>query len=248
LCPLQGRAYLNLAELSFLESLDREAPRRYVEQALVLRPYDARVLFFAGREAWTAGDFPRGIEHWRGAFQRSYVYQQFIIQMLAPNVPAQFFIETFAPDRDALQRLTKQFRTLNKPQDYAYLLGRFAQSSVELAQQSNGPEAIDAWLQAHRAFDELQDGKRALACLQHALKSDPTSYEVHYTAGKWLYDRGEFAPAAEHLVWCSQRRPRDTELKTLAELAAKRRLQGSSDIRTVSGEAEIGNSRNPTRE
>jgi lipopolysaccharide biosynthesis regulator YciM len=236
LCPMQGRGYLQLAELSFLESLDQELPQRYIDQAVVLRPYDPRVLFIAGREAWTKGEFQSGVEHWRKAFQRSYAYQEFIMQMLAPNVPAQYFVETFAPDRDALVRMIKQFRSLNKAEDFKYLVSRYAQSSVELAKQSNGGEALTAWLDAQRAFDDLNDPERAQACLQNALKVDPTSYEAHHAAGKWFYQHQQFAAAAEHLSWCAERRPRDQELQALAAEASKQRLTGASGIRTVSGD------------
>lgn len=237
LCPMQGRGYLNLAELSFLEDLDAEKPTQYIAQALTVRPHDPRVIFIAGREAWTNGDFEQGIAHWKKAFHRNQVYQQFIIQALAPNVPAKFFLETFDPDWYALERLTKHFRTLNKTEDYGVLVQRFAETSVERARGLQGAEAVEAWLHAQRSYDALNDSNRAYTCLENALRSDPTSFEAHYAAGNWFYKQEQYSQATEHLVWCTRRRPRDAELKTLAESASKRKLQGPSKIRTVSGES-----------
>jgi len=239
LCPLQGRAYLNLAELSFLVTRDAEKPSEYIDQALTVRPHDPRVIFVAGREAWTNGDFEQGIVHWKRAFHRSRAHQLFIIRALAPNVPAQFFIDTFDPDWQALEHLTQHFKTLQKPDDYDLLVRRFAETSVERAREMEGPEAVEAWLHAQRSYDAIGDQQRVMVCLENALRSDPTSFDAHYSAGKWFYQHEQFTEAAEHFVWCSRRRPRDEQLQTLTEAATRMRLQTPSNIRTVSGQSEI---------
>ena len=56
LCPLEGRAYLALAELSFLEGDDGRMHRALIDQALRVRPWDGAVLFAVSEEASLEGD------------------------------------------------------------------------------------------------------------------------------------------------------------------------------------------------
>ncbi len=68
LCPLQGQGYLYLAELSFLDDVNRRLPAALIDQALAVRPHDGGVLFKAGEEAALAGDAEAAIGYWKRAF------------------------------------------------------------------------------------------------------------------------------------------------------------------------------------
>ncbi len=60
LCPLEGEAYIYLAELSFLAGEGREARSAYVRQAMQVRPHDPAVRLAAGNESALCGDLNRG--------------------------------------------------------------------------------------------------------------------------------------------------------------------------------------------
>ena len=70
-CPLQGEAYLFLAELIFLEGKDQSAKSALVNQAIRVRPFDGKVLLMAGKEAAVAGEVETAVAHWKKSFKYS---------------------------------------------------------------------------------------------------------------------------------------------------------------------------------
>lgn len=221
LCPMQGRAYLDLADLKCLESGDLEIAQRFIAQALTVRPYDARVLFTAGREAWAAGDADAARVHWVGAFHRNYQHQTFIISAMAPSAPAQAVIETFQPDWKALKQITEFYKTLERPIDYGFALQTFAAASEAKAQEAEGATAADYWVHAGRSYDAIRNTAKAQACLQSAVSADPQSFEARSALGRWLLANGNATDALEHLAWCNSRKPNDDTFKTLVDRATR---------------------------
>ncbi len=226
LCPLQGRGYLYLAELDFLDGAGPDTPQEYVRQAQIVRPYSPQVLFAAGREAWLTGKFELAVANWNAAFHRDGTYQRRIIDLLAPHVSAPAFIKTFEPDPTALRLLALRYKALmNRDDDYKFALSAHAEKLTARAQTLKNREAVRSWLDAQQAFDELGDPDRALRCLQAALDVDPNSFNVHSVLGMWLYRQQRFAEAAEHLTWCSKQRPGDRGLRKLAKKAVEQSLR-----------------------
>ena len=112
LCPLQGRAYVYLAELSFLGGADATVGRACVQQALRVRPYDGAVLYAAGTEALLAGDAARWLECSKRAFRSGRRQQQQLMGDLAAGTSAEnlpvlidFILREFQPDLQALRFL-----------------------------------------------------------------------------------------------------------------------------------------------
>ena len=110
LCPLQGQAYLHLAELAFLQQPDPRMQQALLDQALRVRPYDGTVLFCLGREAVLQGQWDTGLAYWRQAFQHTPDIQDEIIRAVAPQVAPAIFVTIFQPDRQGLRKLFQYYR------------------------------------------------------------------------------------------------------------------------------------------
>ena len=106
LCPLQGQAYLHLAELAFLDHSDPDFGHRLLEQARRVRPYDGMVLFCLGREAVLDGKWDEGLPYWRQAFSHDPHVRQTIIHAVAPQVSADVLLTILQPDQQGLGRCT----------------------------------------------------------------------------------------------------------------------------------------------
>ena len=68
LSPLQGEAYIFMAELNFLRETSRDHELALIDQALRTRPEAPPVLVTAGREALLAGDNETGLKHFKKVF------------------------------------------------------------------------------------------------------------------------------------------------------------------------------------
>ena len=249
LSPLQGRGYLYMSELCFLEGGDRELQQSYVNQALKVRPFGAQVLFVAGREAWSSyirylvelenifeendprveeirrkakREYDRAMAYWKGAFNRDVTYQQRITNLLIDYVTAKFLIENFNPDVDALKRLEARFRNLNRPNDHRLVLYHLAIGIMKQSQDPNNDKPIQDLLAAAQIFDQLVDHERVVECYQTALKASPNSFRVRYSVGRWLYKQGRFNEASKHLEWCLRLKQDD---ETLMKMVARSKEQ-----------------------
>jgi O-antigen ligase/thioredoxin-like negative regulator of GroEL len=227
-CPLRAEAYLHLAQLSFLEGQSALGKSAYVEQALKVRPFDASVAFEAGYEALLSGDVDRACECWRVCFRVNRRYRNQLIKLLAPWTAASVFLDTFELDEKAIELLAESYRLADRPDDYRLVLRRLAQSRRQRARALQGTDAVEAWIEAAEAYEDLDDPSQRLECLQSAVRSDASHYEAHYLLGKCFYDLRQYATAAKHLRWCLQRRPYDETLRTLVEAAVNERLRLSS--------------------
>ena len=98
LCPLQGEAYLYLAQLCFLEGGDASAKAAYVAQSLRLRPCDGEVLFEAGREALLAGDPAAAQTHWKRCFHAGGTSRTKLVKLLAGHVSLVQLISSYEPE------------------------------------------------------------------------------------------------------------------------------------------------------
>lgn len=249
LCPLEGAAYVYLADLAFLSpgakgdpegarfssptalpgiELPASLRNRCIEQALAVRPYEASVLFAAGEQAWLTGDSEKGLAYWQAAFHRNVVYQERIITILADFVPVSFFVKHFDPDWEALGRLKERFRETADPDEYAKLLRRFAEVSIERAREFRNSRSLLPWYLRHaqQAYDEIGEHEAAEKCLLAALKVDPNSFEARYNLGRWYFDQERYDEAAKHLAWCARRRPENYNVQSLAMSATKASLRG----------------------
>jgi len=232
LCPLQGEAYLFLAEICFLDAnVDpATAKKQYLAQALNVRPYDGAVLFEIGREAWLAGNLERGLEFWQKAFAVGRRYQKQLIHLLCGRVPLEFFVETFEPDLAAMRLVHERCRELGDPN----LLGQARQfhgeAAVAAARLLEGPEAAETYLEACWVAGRLGDRELAVACAREAYKQDPNNYNVREALAKSLVAADRAAEAEEHLQWCLARRPNSKRLEELSKQYVRRRIDRQARI------------------
>ncbi len=216
--PLDGEAYVYLADLAFLEGCEGPGTAAYIAQGLKVRPYHGDVLFSAGL---LAGEPDRALELWKASFHAGRVHQQRLIKLLAPQLSADFLVETFQPDARSLGYVVRCYQDRGEPEQLAIARRHYANACIVEAQQHRGAEATDWLLKAAAAFGGLEQIDAQLQCLQEAVNRDTTHYQAHYQLGRCLHKSGRHQEAATHLQWCLQRRPKDQKLRKLVEAAIK---------------------------
>jgi tetratricopeptide (TPR) repeat protein len=218
LCPLEGTAYLYLAELAFLQGGD-SARDRLIAQALAVRPFDGVVLYTAGYEAMRTGDVQRASDYYRRSFQRGPETQCLIIESLAPYVLPEAFVEFFAPDTNGLSKLFDYYRVAEQP-EAARLIGQHYVRSLETqAQNSSGSVAAGYWNTAQEVHDYLRDKSQALAAARQAVAAKPEDFHLRFQLASQLHQAGKLTAALQEFRWCQRRRPEDRTVRArLAEV------------------------------
>lgn len=221
LCPLQARAYLQLADLGWLHDIEPEAESALIAQAQAARPFDAAVHLRLGTIAWSEQRLEDGLAHFQEAFARDVRYRQPMLESMYRQFPAAFFLENFDLDLQMLAMLKSLYKQSDDVRGYAQVLETLADRSVEAAEQANGEDAINHWLQAFRCYRELQMDADADRALRSAFERNPNSEELRLAMAKWDFDHQRFESAAEHYRWCYRENPGDQSLRELAEESAR---------------------------
>ncbi|MEN6492850.1 MAG: O-antigen ligase family protein [Thermoguttaceae bacterium] len=224
-CPLHGATYARLATLTFLHGPQTPDKDHCLQQALTLWPFDGTLLFEAGQEASLAGDSPTAYTLWKRSFQCGSRHQDRLIRHLAPQLPADAFLEIFPMESPALARLEAQYRRLQQSDDLKVVLAAHAQVAGRNATNLADVEAVKAWQEAARAYRELGETDACIASLQQALRWDSSNYDVHYTLGTCLFKAKRYPEAEEHLTWCRQRKRYDTTLRSMLDTIVTERLR-----------------------
>ncbi|MBN1394209.1 MAG: O-antigen ligase family protein [Pirellulales bacterium] len=233
LCPLEGRAYLYLAELSFLRGGDETVKRVCIQQALRVRPHDGDVLYAAAEEAILAGNVPLWLEYAKKAAASGPRCQLRIITRLvsvtpAENIPtvADFAIREFDPDLVVLRALHDECLKRCPPRQLEPL-ARYRMLKVEReAQNSSGPGAAALWLEAHRLHNQMDNAADAIRCARQAMECDPNGFEARYRLALSLIKQHSYAEAETMLRWCRQLKPGDKNVEANLRKAMKGRLDG----------------------
>ena len=237
LCPLQGQAYVHLAELRFLDDLDPQHGPALLRQALLVRPQSASVQFAVGRQQWLDGQIDEALVSWKSAFHQDQSSQDKILALLVGNVQAEVILDHLKPDLTALKRLEAQYLNDQQPlPDYPVIARAYAEA---LKQEFANPECdqpIDQLIAAAAIYNRLQDADEAEACLRHAFQIDRTSFAARKILGAFLLDQERFTEASEHLNWCVRMSPHDRWLRGLAEQALANSLRGPIGIQPVGAE------------
>ncbi|MHB1035272.1 MAG: O-antigen ligase family protein [Pirellulales bacterium] len=231
LAPLQGRGYLYLAELCFLDREDAAAKRAYVRQALAVRPFDGAVLYAAALDAWLEGNPQAWLDHARRAFASGpATRRQMIDDLVGRSSPEgladmiAFVLTEFQPDLDGLRILYDTAARRGQPDQLAPLVRHFALAAETAAKDLKNDEAARVWMEARDLHARLADGPRALACARRALECDPSSYPARHGLAVCLLDQEQYDEAESQFRWCLQRRPSDQGLEDQFKRALKGRL------------------------
>lgn len=239
LCPLQGEAYVYLAQLDFLSQRPAVQPSAYIEQALRLRPKSGVVLLAAGLQAIEAGDIVRAATHWRQAFRQDPRFQRRMIATVAPLTTPAFFLTYFQPDAGGLGELFAHYRASGRL-DYA---AEIAQPLVaELSQRAaseSGDAATRTWMKMYEVYRVLDNCLFRIECLGRALQHSPRNYKLHQLMAREQFMRHNYEAAIGEIRWCLSRKPNDRKLKAMLAQATKLKLrQASAAITDAANHAE----------
>ena len=242
LCPVEGRAYVYLADLSFLAGADGAVKQAYVEQALRVRPFDGSVLYAAATEALLAGDHAQWLEYLKrachsGPRQQEQVLGNLVAGWPAENLPALIddILRQLQPDLQSARFLYDICVKRCPPEQLAPLASYRAQRAEIEAPTLENTEAATVWLEAQQLHSQLGDDDAALRCVGNALQCDPGNYNAHYQSALCLLKQGMFAEAESHVRWCLQRTPNDQAVANLLREALKGRLDGQRRAATENG-------------
>lgn len=236
-CPVQGEAYILLADLAFLDPASSGRTPRLVDQAIRVEPYTGGVLFDAGRHAYYAGDTDSALDIWRRAAAQQGGHRNQLAAALAALTPAQEFVTQFNPDWELTGFAFKHYQLLGREDQLRVL----ADHALRAAHSDDG---VATWLRARRWQQagqfQLDTGRpeKALECLEQAIAVDTTNYEYRRTLAGALFAAGRYEDADPHLRWCVARAPDDLVLRNKLEAIAKQRLSSGrvvSVTRTLLG-------------
>ena len=231
LCPLQGRGYVFLGELCFLEPGGEAAKESYLAQAIRARPFDGEVLHAVAAEALFARDYDRWLELSRASFACGRPHQKRIItelfeQTTPETLPAmiEFVVREFHPNREGLADVSEAASRRGRPEQLVWLKRCQAAQTEADATVASGETAAGLWAEAHALHAALGDPRRALDCAENAASAAPQNFEARHALAVALLDAGRPAEAEPHLHWCLQQRPNDARVGTQWKTALKGRL------------------------
>jgi tetratricopeptide (TPR) repeat protein len=213
LSPLQGLGYIQLSELSFLESPSPILKKSYVDQAARVRPHAGPVLYSRGKEAALAGDATTAFKLWKEAFHQDPKIRQVLIDSLTNQMPAGFFIMCFEPDTQSLEPLFYRYIANGRMDDAKFVAQKFAPSLCTDAPKKVPSEAARCWHKAQEIYFWLEEYEKALACVQHAVELSPSEFEYRLALARLLARHQRFAEAEAHFEWCVRRRPESEDLR-----------------------------------
>lgn len=211
-CPLQGRGYINWADLAFLRGSQPALTKVLLAQAQLVRPHDGAVLFNLGREAALAGNAPEALEFWKAAFRLDARYRNAVIQALAPRLPATAFVQHFQPNAEETEALFHFYRVRNaitEARTIAPMLGSYL---TKLASTQQGTEAMRTWLKCVDVYRCVDNGSGAVEAAQQAVKANPNDFDARLALAHQLTKEQRLAEAEEHWYWCARRHPHDKAL------------------------------------
>ena len=218
LCPLQGQAYVHLAELRFLEDLAPLHGPALLLQAQLVRPQSATVQFAVGRQRWLDGKVDEALAAWKFAFHQDKNSQEQILTLLVGNVPAPVILNSLQPDLAAMQRLEARYLNDQQPlAEYPVVARAYAEALKKELANPECDQPVERLIAAAAVYNHLQDTEATEACLRRALEIDRSSFVARKMYGVYLYEHEEYTRATEYLNWCVRMAPNDRWLRSVAE-------------------------------
>lgn len=225
LCPLQGEAYVYLAELSFLEGGDAGTVGAYSNQSLIVRPQDPDVLFAVGKRNLIDGNIDQTVLLWRTAYQCDGKHQHLINSILSHDMTTANFLETFQPTWTPLQNLWAQYRDNGRLDNLKILLPYAShEASQQIASLSPIQASVIWWGLAGMQKDAGQQDD-ALQSLQLAHSANPDHFGMRYDLAKCLVDMGRPELAEPHLRWCLGQSPNNESLQAELQKLSRTKMQ-----------------------
>ena len=228
LCPLQGEGYLYLANLCFLKGHDHESIDAYLQQSLQVRPHDGQVLFEAGRQELLLGRYDKSLTHWQQIFLEQGSHQIQIIRLLAGQIPAADFLESFPTDWRTLVYLWQWYQQVGNPEDIQHIVRQAENLADKECPKYPSERAAYVWRSLAQMQQTLAESDHGVLSLSHAYEVAPDDYLVRKEYGLALLKAQEFRLAESHLRWCLARKPDDSVVHSQLVLAANGALAQSA--------------------
>ncbi|HEY0985192.1 MULTISPECIES: O-antigen ligase family protein [unclassified Schlesneria] len=225
--PLRSKSYILLADLNFLDRLDdADFLERCLSQSLKLRPRDPDTMYLVGASELQEGDMDRALEYWRPAFAGSRRMQERIANILAGQMDVEFFETEFQPDWKALELIGQAYKKVGRDEEAERVQRRYIEEGLVRAESLTSDEELETtMISVRNACIELGDRDEAVNVLKLAVERLPHSYSIHYMLGLDLMNSDRVVEASEHLEWCTNRQPGDSNLRKLTSKAVIERLK-----------------------
>lgn len=232
-CPVQGYAYVSLMESNFMRDPADELHDELIDQAMLVRGYDPRVRFVAGREAMMSGEQQRALELWESVFHSAQSFRLNVLNSVANQVPVEFFIAQFHPNVEELKDLLAIYRSLERERDVRVVLDQLCDAIPKEAPDiEDEDERLEEMLLAYNAAAELEDYERAVKLLVPMIDEFPLAFEPRYYLGATLVELERPKEAMPHLQWCHEHDPGNIWVPKLIARARRLMIEPLSSRRT----------------
>lgn len=202
-CPVQGYGYLNLLETTFIHKPTGNRHQQLLDQAMLVRGHDPRIQFVAGREALMNSDLETAFEYWDSVFHSSQHFRLNILKMLAPQMPAAFFVNQFHPNAEELMDVLVIYEALEREPDSDFVRRQLCEVIPKEAPTiEDEDERLRQMLFASQFAMELEDHRLAITILHQTLQDFPTCYDAHHRLAVTLFELEDYQQALVHLKWC----------------------------------------------
>lgn len=242
--PLRGRAYLVLAELSFLRGDQGSLAEACLDQALRVRPLDGAVLWAASQKASLAGNPSQAMKYAKLAFQSGPRGRRQVIAGLVAGTPTEglpglidSMMAEFRPDYDALKFLYGVCAPRGTVEQLTPLIRRCAEQAEVESRKPHLVAPARAWMEAHAFYARIGEHEAALRCVRKAVDCEMGNYEFRRQLGLYLLHQHLYREAESHLRWCQDRMPSDRAIAGAVRDALRGRLD--AEARSASQKAQL---------
>ena len=181
LCPISGPSYQTILETNFLQDASNSKHDSLIDQLITLRGFDPKIRFVLGRERLLEGNLDDALEHWRIVFHASETHRRGIINLLAAQVPAQFFVTAFEPSAMELQDILTAYDTVGRTQDSYIVLQQLCNViPAESASIEDPDERLNLMLVAYESSQRLQNSELSESLLRSMAAEFPSAYKPRY--------------------------------------------------------------------
>ncbi len=230
--PLQGRGYMYLGEVAFLDDKHQINQYELLRQAYAVRPFDPSIQFVFGRQKLLSGDVEGALVLWKEAFRRGPSVRKRIIDAIAPQVSPTDIMAIFQPGLSGLKDLFDYYRRRVEAEQVKQVGEKYISELEQQASLLSGDLAAQLWFDAQFAYHVLGKPMDAADAAVRCVKEQPNAYQNHFACALRLREAGGLQSALDEFRWCQSRRPDDPNLpRVIAGLY--RQLRQSPVMRPV---------------
>ncbi|MCA9036629.1 MAG: O-antigen ligase family protein [Planctomycetaceae bacterium] len=208
-CPIQGTAYMLLAETSFLRPASSTMARTMLDQALLVRGYDPRTRFLIGQELLMTGNQAEALEHWSVVFHANSYYRRAITALYSRMVPPSLLLQQFAPKLPELADVLSVYKASGQEYDLKPVLDLIAAHMDEEHDGMSDELRVNLAMDAFDTAFAMGDYSLCENVLTKILAVDESAYRPRKALGMTYFEQKRFDEAARTLLWCYEQQPTD---------------------------------------